>query len=74
MITAEVTTIRYATIGPPQLGSEFRVYPNGDVHKWENANPRKGYEGHWRMYGQSEHRFDEIQQAGLEALENEKAS
>jgi len=68
-VFVKVTTIRYATVGHPEFWADFRIYPNGDVHKWEVSS--RNINGYWRQYGQSEMMFNEIQQIGLEALKNE---
>lgn len=69
MITAKVTSIRFATVHHPKSWYDFRVYPNGDVYMWKVSDDN--VEGWWSCYTDCEDYFEEIQQAGLEALEND---
>jgi len=69
MIAAKVVTIRYATVQHPKFWDDFRVYPNGDVYIWKVSD--YNIDGWWSRYTDCEDYYEEVKQAGLEALEND---
>jgi len=69
MITTKIVNIRYALVSHPYWWCDFRVYPDGGVQVWKVSD--YNVDGWWSEYDEYEPNYDEIKQAGLEALKND---
>lgn len=46
---------------------DYRVWPSGQVEMWSVDD--ENVEGHWILMNETDSRYDEIRQAGLDVLE-----